>query len=188
MDRRCWQRAGDYGLPLRDRSPSAARRSQRIRGGGSRATAVWNDEPVDDQLPATDQPPFYLQSTPPAHPSVVADVMAVRETMRTFSAMNTTVTAIVVVRSRQSSAAEGALEKVERFFSDAEACLSRFLARSELTALNRSAGTSFHASPMLFSVVEDAIEAAQETKGLFDPTVLPALIAAGYVRSFEEVE
>ena len=43
----------------------------------------------------------------------------------------------------------------------------------------------FQSSPLLFDVTHAALEAARETSGLFDPTILGALVAAGYDRSFE---
>jgi thiamine biosynthesis lipoprotein len=38
---------------------------------------------------------------------------------------------------------------------------------------------------MLYAVVAAALDSARVTGGLFDPTILPALMAAGYDRSFE---
>ena len=70
-------------------------------------------------------------------------------------------------------------------FEETERALSRFLAESELSALNRSAGRPFRASPLLLQAVTAALAAARETDGLFDPTVLNALLEAGYDRSFE---
>ena len=70
-------------------------------------------------------------------------------------------------------------------FASVEACLSRFRSESELSALNRSGGSPFAASPLLFRVVKLALDAAAATGGAFDPTILPALESAGYDRSFE---
>ena len=70
-------------------------------------------------------------------------------------------------------------------FGETERTLSRFLPESELSALNRSAGQPFRASPLMLHAVTEALAAARETDGLFDPTVLNALLAAGYDRSFE---
>ena len=77
-----------------------------------------------------------------------------------------------------------ALSEVERL----EACWSRFRPTSELSALNRSAGTaSFACSPTLWSAVERAARGWHATGGLYDPTVLGALVALGYDRSFADV-
>ena len=83
---------------------------------------------------------------------------------------------------------QAALHEVRTLFQETEAILSRFLPDSELSRLNQSAGRPFRASPVLFEVVSSAFDAARDTGGLFDPTFLPALRAAGYDRSFENVE
>lgn len=85
------------------------------------------------------------------------------------------------------AAAESALDRCETWLAEFERTCSRFLPDSELVALNAAAGTEYHASELLFAVVERALEAAAETGGLFDPTVLAALHAAGYTRSFDEI-
>jgi len=81
-----------------------------------------------------------------------------------------------------------ALKEAERQFSDTEARLSRFRADSELSQLNRSAGASFHASPLLFDLTQQALEWRVRTGGIFDPTILNALVATGYDRSFELIQ
>jgi thiamine biosynthesis lipoprotein len=78
-----------------------------------------------------------------------------------------------------------AVDTVRGVFENVEGRLSRFRPESELSALNRSAGEPFSASPLLFHAVTMAVDAARATNGLFDPSVLPALEAAGYDRSFE---
>ncbi len=54
-----------------------------------------------------------------------------------------------------------------------------------MSALNRSAGKRFQASPDLFSVVALARRFFHLTRGLFDPSILPDLKRAGYDRSME---
>jgi len=83
--------------------------------------------------------------------------------------------------------AHRALRQTEQFFTQTEACLSRFKADSELSCLNDSAGEPFTASPLLFELVETALTWRKRTDGIFDPTVLKALLAHGYDRSFEEI-
>lgn len=107
------------------------------------------------------------------------------EICREFRAMNTDVIALVVAETSQSAVATAALARVEALFAKVEAALSRFRPTSELSTLNRSAGQRFAASPLLFEAVDRAVRAARETAGVFDPTVLGALVAAGYDRSFE---
>lgn len=104
-------------------------------------------------------------------------------TAHSFRAMNTDVQ--LVIDSRSEDEARIAARRVEAIFVETERTLSRFLPESELSALNRSAGRPFRASPLLLQAVTEALAAARETDGLFDPTVLNALLAAGYDRSFE---
>lgn len=106
-----------------------------------------------------------------------------REISRSFRAMNTDVVAVVVADDHDE--ADAALHDVEHLFTMTEAVLSRFRPESELSRLNHSAGTPVRVSPLLYAAVEVALAAARATNGLFDPTVLGALEAAGYDRSFE---
>jgi len=81
--------------------------------------------------------------------------------------------------------ARQALAETEYFFRQTEARLSRFQAESELSQLNRSAGQSFTASDVLFQLVAAALYWRDHSGGIFDPTILSALMAYGYDRSFE---
>ena len=83
--------------------------------------------------------------------------------------------------------AERALDASAAWLGEIERVCSRFLPESELCALNASAGRPFAASDDFYAVVACAIEMAKRTDGLFDPTILPALLAAGYTRSFDEI-
>jgi thiamine biosynthesis lipoprotein len=107
------------------------------------------------------------------------------EVAKRFRAMNTDVEIVAVTREARATAATTALATVESLFHHSEAVLSRFLPSSELSALNSAAGRAFTASPLLFTAVSAALAAARDTAGLFDPTILPVLLAAGYDRSFE---
>jgi thiamine biosynthesis lipoprotein len=64
---------------------------------------------------------------------------------------------------------------------------SRFLSLSELSRLNAAAGRPFKASRGLFELVSLALDLAARSEGLFDPLILPQLLAAGYDRSFDEM-
>jgi len=79
------------------------------------------------------------------------------------------------------------LHRAERWLQAYEARFSRFLRLSELSRLNASAGRSFVASPRLFALVRLALERAERSGGLFDPTVLAHLVTSGYDRSFDLV-
>lgn len=64
---------------------------------------------------------------------------------------------------------------------------SRFLPDSELSQVNANSGTAVRVSRDVELLIERAVEASDRTDGRFDPTVLPALIAAGYDRDFREI-
>ncbi len=86
-----------------------------------------------------------------------------------------------------TSAADAA-EAVFDLFGQWDATLSRFRADSELAYLNAHAGgPAVRVSQLLYDVTARSLEAAAATGGLYDPTVLRALEAAGYDRSFELV-
>lgn len=64
-------------------------------------------------------------------------------------------------------------------FTSAERALSRFDADSELSRLNRCAGSSVPVSPLLVRALAAAWRAYRVTRGRFDPRILGALEAAG---------
>lgn len=99
---------------------------------------------------------------------------------RRFRAMNTAVEVLAYHDGEDVTAA------IETLFHQAEQRMSRFLPDSELSQLN-AATTPQTVSPALFAVIETALWAAQQTGGLYDPTILADLEAAGYDRSFEYV-
>lgn len=87
---------------------------------------------------------------------------------------------------RPGLAVAGALRLAQSaiFLRRAERRLSRFRPASELSRLNQRIGTPRRVSPILCQMVATALAAARKTGGRFDPTVLPALLAAGYTRTF----
>ncbi len=87
----------------------------------------------------------------------------------------------------ESLAASRLLARTPDWFSEWEQRLSRFRADSELNQLNRSGGRPFRVSDVLWEVVQAALGAERASDGLVDPTLLAALEAAGYDRTFEEV-
>ena len=103
-----------------------------------------------------------------------------------FRAMNTDVNAWLW--SVDSNMARRALQRVEDFFRGAHARFTRFEPDSELSALNASAGQPFAASPQLFEVVELAQKFSALTDGLFNPTIIGALEATGYDRTFDSLQ
>jgi thiamine biosynthesis lipoprotein len=102
----------------------------------------------------------------------------------TFRAMGTEVE--VLLDAEPSAESEPALAGAEREFQRLEALLSRFRPDSELSALNRSG--ALDAGPDLVAVTRLAIDARERTGGRFDPTVHDAVVAAGYDRTFAEVQ
>jgi len=69
-----------------------------------------------------------------------------------------------------------------------EARWSRFRPDSEISRLNRSAGHPVMVSAETVHAVTASVDAWRATDGRFDPTVLPALVAAGYDRDFAALE
>jgi thiamine biosynthesis lipoprotein len=76
---------------------------------------------------------------------------------------------------------------VRQLFTQWEHTLSRFLPDSELSQLNRQAGKAVNLNGLLFHVIRAALAAAEETDGLFDPTLLTQLQQMGYDRSFDKL-
>jgi thiamine biosynthesis lipoprotein len=77
------------------------------------------------------------------------------------------------------------LQQVPVWFEDWEQALSRFRTDSELNRLNASAGWPIQVSETLWDVFQAAAEAEATSGGLVRATVLDALEAAGYNRSFD---
>ena len=82
-------------------------------------------------------------------------------------------------------AAAQAFAPVQAYFDEVEAALSRFQPDSELSRLNRRTGQWVTISLLLWDVLLKALALAELSDGLYDPTLLAALEAAGYVDSFE---
>jgi thiamine biosynthesis lipoprotein len=101
-----------------------------------------------------------------------------------FDAMGTTVDCLLEAEPGADSAAAFAATEAE--FHRLEALLSRFRPDSELSALNRTG--CLVAGPDLVRVTALALAARERTGGRFDPTVHDAVVAAGYDRSFDEVD
>ncbi len=68
-----------------------------------------------------------------------------------------------------------------------ERSLSRFRADSDLARVNRGAGTWIRVGARMAGATRAAIAARLATGGVYDPTILAPLVAAGYDRSFEQV-
>jgi thiamine biosynthesis lipoprotein len=101
-----------------------------------------------------------------------------------FRAMGTRVEALL--EASPSGAARAALARVREEFERLELIFSRFRRDSELSRLNEAG--SIEAGADLRAVVELALAAREHTGGRFDPTLHDALVAAGYDRTFDELD
>lgn len=81
----------------------------------------------------------------------------------------------------------GALAAACRRLAELEARWSRFRPDSEISTLNRAAGRPVAVSSETLTLLALAVLGWQATAGQFDPTILDALEAAGYDRSFERL-
>jgi thiamine biosynthesis lipoprotein len=77
------------------------------------------------------------------------------------------------------------LSLVPQWFEEWEQILSRFRYDSELTRLNQIHEQPVPVSPVLWDVFQAARRAEQMTNGLVTPTLLGAILEAGYDRPFD---
>ncbi len=76
--------------------------------------------------------------------------------------------------------AQETIEKSEQRFT-------RFSQESELSRLNRAAGSWMTVSPDMYNLIETALNCYRAAFGLFDPTILADLEKAGYTKSMDEL-
>ena len=108
---------------------------------------------------------------------------------RAFRAMGTSCALAVTVRSLDERGAERALDAGLAEVESCERALSRFDPDSDLSRLNAAVGRLGRGRRTARSTRSSlALRAREDTGGRFDPTILPALVAAGYDRTFEELE
>src|SRR5436190_4435718 len=96
-----------------------------------------------------------------------------------FRGMGTDVHVVVVGGSL------GLLEAARDRVEDLERKWSRFRPTSEISLMNQLAGRPVRVSAETATLVRLAIEGARITEGRFDPTVLGAVLRAGYDRTFD---
>ena len=82
---------------------------------------------------------------------------------------------------------DDAARTVVEVFATEEDRSSRFRSSSELSMINASAGSWTTVSAGLAALLRFALDHAAATDGLFDPTMLRAMEAAGYDRDLDEV-
>jgi FAD:protein FMN transferase len=101
------------------------------------------------------------------------------EQPRSFEAMGVTV--------EVGGADRFAFEQIRELFAECDAVFSRFRSGSELSRINRSDATVVEVTPVFARAVSVALGAAEQTRGLVDPSLGAALEAAGYDRNFDEL-
>ena len=101
-------------------------------------------------------------------------------TTRHFDALGSTCELLSV------DSGQAALERCEQRIREAEARFTRFLRDSELAGLNASDGRYVPVSQEMFTMLQAALWAFEESEGLVNAAVLPALTAAGYDRPFRQ--
>jgi thiamine biosynthesis lipoprotein len=105
-----------------------------------------------------------------------------------FRAMGTTCTLSVTARETERLLARRTLLAGTAEVEACERALSRFDPASDLSRLNQASGEWVAIDERLERALHAALRIRIETSGRFDPTILPALIAAGYDRSFEQLD
>jgi FAD:protein FMN transferase len=99
-----------------------------------------------------------------------------------FHAMGSEMLAVL-----ESNVLSQTLPVVTQWFEEWEQVLSRFRYDSELTRLNQTHEHPVQVSKVLWDVFQAALEAERMTDGLVTPTVLNAMIDAGYDRPFDKM-
>jgi thiamine biosynthesis lipoprotein len=102
--------------------------------------------------------------------------------------MGTTCTVSVTAATRDRGSAQRALAAARSEIEECERVLSRFNPASDLSRVNLAAGKWVEVDGRLERALAAAIRIRTATDGRFDPTVLIPLVAAGYDRSFEQLE
>jgi thiamine biosynthesis lipoprotein len=105
-----------------------------------------------------------------------------------FRALGTACSVSVTARDAERLLARRALLAGSAEVEACERALSRFDPASDLSRLNLATGEWVGVDERLERALYAALRIREETDGLFDPTILPALVAAGYDRSFEHLE
>ena len=94
---------------------------------------------------------------------------------------------MLAILEHDSNEPPSKLAEVPEWFETWEQRLSRFRHDSELSQLNRSPDQPVPVSQTLWSVFQASLDANRVTGGMVTPTVLDAVEAAGYARSFDEL-
>lgn len=103
-----------------------------------------------------------------------------------FRSMGTSVE-LIAGEDADEAVFDAAARRVRMIFEREDHRCSRFRDDSEITLANRRAGRPTRLSRDLAEVVALALQGAARSGGRFDPTVLDAVVAAGYDRDLDEV-
>lgn len=102
--------------------------------------------------------------------------------------MGTSCAVAVYAHPSERAAALHALSAARAEIADCERVLTRFDERSDLSRLNHASGSWVEVDWRLLAALRASLDARRKTRRRFDPTILPALVAAGYDRTFDELE
>ena len=105
-------------------------------------------------------------------------------TRETFKVFGTTATLLLT----GGAAMPAARELADAELAAVDLACSRFRTDSELTKVNKADGAPTEISPLLATLIGEALRAARLTAGDVDPTCAAALAALGYDRDFDEVK
>ena len=94
---------------------------------------------------------------------------------------------MLVILQSDSKSAQNVLQDVPNWFEEWEQSLSRFRLDSELSRLNRTFDQPVSVSSALWEVFQTSVWADEFSNGLVTPTVLDALLDAGYDLPFDEL-
>jgi FAD:protein FMN transferase len=114
--------------------------------------------------------------------------MTMRLERQDFRAMGTPCAIATYARPADRADARRALAAARCEVAECERVLTRFDARSDLSRLNAAGGRWVEVDSRLAAALRAALRARRDTGGRFDPTILPALVAAGYDRTFDELD
>jgi thiamine biosynthesis lipoprotein len=106
---------------------------------------------------------------------------------RAFTAMGTSCELTVAASPGDEPEAQRALAAGLVEVEACERALTRFNPTSDLSRLNGALGEWAEVDPRLVAALRAAVDARRVTSGLFDPTILEPLVAAGYDRTFTEL-
>lgn len=111
-------------------------------------------------------------------------VVMLRPATATWQALGTT----ALVRVAEPEVLGEATAILDRRLRRLDQAASRFRSDSELSELNGAAGHWMVVSPLMRSLLDTAVRAAEISDGIVDPAIGWAVIRAGYDRDFEELE